>query len=157
MFKSTDGHFPPGDAAYSDCFCVDELPDSVIDDIVAAARQLPTPHAAILFHDLRGAATRVAVDATAYPVRKPHILLQLITREHSRTVSDKARVWVHELSAKIKPHAMKQTWGPLVGRTDEDRQRMTETFRDNIPRLTAVKKRVDAHNVFAPSWVPLPI
>ena len=156
-FKATEGRFPPGRASAADCRCVSSLSDAAIEVLVDAARRMPSPHTAIICHDMHGAAARVAADATAYPIRQSHLLIELVTVEESEAVSDKARAWLQQLSSALAPHSLSQSWPQLVGRTDEDEQRTQQTYSHNLPRLLAVKQRVDPRNVFASSVVPLPV
>ena len=154
-FKATEGKFPPGRASWSDCRCISSLTDEAIDVLIEAARKLPSPHSAIICHDLHGAAARVPVTATAYPIRQPHLLIELVSIEETATVSDTAREWVHSLSSALAPHSLPQSWPQLVGRTADDQQRTRQTYRDNMPRLAAMKQKVDPHNLFASTVVPL--
>ena len=154
-FKSTEGHFPAGRASTADCRCISELDDAAIDALVEAAGNLPSPHSAIIIHDAHNTVSRIAQHSTAYPIRQPHLLVELVTSEESEKVSDGARAWLQQLSSKLAPHSLPQSWPQLVGRTEEDKQRMRQTYEPNMARLTAVKQRVDPRNLFASSVVPL--
>ena len=154
-FKSTNGKFTDPKASFTDCRCVDTLSDAAIDILVEATRRLPSLRSAVICHDLHGAASRVSSTATAYPMRQPHLLLELVSIEETATVSDTAREWVHSLSSALAPHSLPQSWPQLVGRTADDQQRTRQTYRDNMPRLAAMKQKVDPHNLFASTVVPL--
>ena len=159
MFKPTEsGKYLPGFAATGDCRCIGELNDAAIDALVEAARHLPPPHSSVIVHDLHGAATRVAADATAYPLREPHLLIQFVSIEQGSKTSLTARAWVEKLSSALQPHSLPQCWPQLVPQnTEEGRQRIRQTYKDNLPRLMAVKERVDPNNLFVSSVVPLPL
>ena len=158
-FKATEGgRYEPGKyATYGDCRCLGSLNDASIDALVKAGSSLPPPHSAIVVHDLHNEATRVAADATAYPLREPHLNILIVSIEKSETVTDVGRAWVQQLSSELAPHSLQQCWPQLVRTTEQGRQRTRQTYEPNLPRLMAVKQRVDPNNLFASSVVPLPL
>ena len=159
MFKVTEnGKYVPNEyATFADCRSLGQLTDASIDALVEAGRTLPLPYSSIVVHDLHNAASRVTTDATAYPIRQPHLSILIVSIEKGERVSDEGRAWVEKLSSALQPHSLPQCWPQLVQNTEEGRQRMKLTYKDNLPRLMAVKQKVDPHNLFASSVVPLPL
>ena len=157
MFKATEGgrYVLGAHASDGDCRSLSHLTDGAIDAMVEAGRHLPPPYSAIVVHDVHNAATRVPADATAFPIRQPHFTILMVSIEKSDTVTNTAREWVQTLSSALEPHSLPQCWPQTVASTEEGRQRLQQTYKDNLPRLLAVKRRVDPHNLFASSVVPL--
>ena len=157
MFAANEGtrYVPNKFAAFGDCCCLSHLNDAAIDALVQAGRTLLPPYSTIVVYDLHNAATRIASSATAYPMRQPHLTILLGSFEESNRVSDRARAWTEQLSSALAPHSLSQCWPQLVQGTEEGRQRLQRTYRENMPRLMAVKRRVDPRNLFSSSVVPL--
>jgi hypothetical protein len=58
---------------------LDALDSNGIDTLVTAMANAVSPGCAILTHEFKGAACRVAADATAFGLRRAHILIEVLT------------------------------------------------------------------------------
>ncbi len=126
-----------------------------IDTFVTAMKDAVSPGCAIVTHDFRGAAARVAEDATAFGLRRDHILIEVLAMfpDRSDSLDDlRHRNWTRS-TRKAFAGAMRGGYPNLLGRDDLDRAAMS--YGGNAERLIKAKRRYDPDNVFS-SAIPLP-
>ena len=114
--------------------------------LVAGAEQMPSPFSGIVIHDFHGKATRVSPAATAFPLRKPHLLLEIVSAwdDSSEELDAKHRNWATGLSRNLAPHALSGGYVNLL----TDQTRVEEFYGETATRLRDVKRRYDPDNVF---------
>jgi hypothetical protein len=126
-------------------------------DVVAALIEAGTgrtsPFSTIALHSFRGAATRVAPDATAFSLRTPHYMVEIIGAwEAGDTRAGDHRRWVEHTADELSEHALPGGYVNLLGPDETDRA--AQTFGGNTVRLLAAKAKYDPDDTF--NAVPLP-
>jgi FAD/FMN-containing dehydrogenase len=126
-----------------------------VDICIEAMAAAVSPGCAILTHEFRGAAARVPEDATAFGLRREHVLIEILAAcDGPNPLEEKP----HELWARTTLQAFDAMALPggypnlLAGGHAE---RAAKSYGGNAERLMQVKRRYDPDNVFA-SAIPLP-
>ena len=118
-------------------------------------RNAASPGCAIFTHDFKGAASRVPTHATAFGLRRDHVLVEVFAllpegadpRDEQRHLD-----WIRSTREAFR-HALPGGYPNLLGRNEADRAAMS--FGPNAARLIGAKRRYDPDNVFS-SAIPLP-
>jgi FAD/FMN-containing dehydrogenase len=123
-----------------------QLSDDVIRVVMDAVSRLPGPECEVFLAQVGGAMSRVAPDATAYPHRSAHFIMNVHTRWRD-VAQDRACIsWARELFQASAPFA---TGAAYVNFLPEDEADRTEkVYGGNYRRLTEVKRRWDPQNLF---------
>jgi hypothetical protein len=111
---------------------------------------------AILTHGFRGAASRVPVEATAFGLRRDHVLIEILASLPDRSDQLEERRhqhWVCDTRRAFDPIALPGGYPNLLGTGEADRA--AASFGPNAERLAMVKRRYDPRNVFSFA-IPLP-
>lgn len=138
-----------------DCCWLPELDGNSIDTFIAAIESAPSAGCAIFTHDFRGAATRVPADATAFGLRREHLLVEVLAMlpaEASLRDQLLHSDWVRDTREAFRD-ALPGGYPNLLGR--KEGQRAAMSFGPNTARLMRAKRRYDPDNVFC-SAIPLP-
>jgi hypothetical protein len=93
----------------------------------------------------------VAPDATAFAMRTPHQVAEVIAVWQPGEVAEKHRVWADSVVTALDPVALPGGYPNLLGPGEDERARAS--FGANLDRLLAAKRAYDPDNVFA-SAVP---
>jgi FAD/FMN-containing dehydrogenase len=155
LLSAFDAMIVNGVRVFGETCWLDALDDDSIDIFVRAMGNAPSPGCAIFTHEFKGAASRVAADATAFGLRRDHVLIEVLaifpdgpdTGEEERH-----RNWARstrEAFAKALPGG----YPNLLGRSEADRA--DASYGDNAARLVRTKRHYDPDNVFR-SAIPLP-
>jgi Berberine and berberine like len=134
---------------------LDVLDGESIDAMVGAMAKAVSPGCAILTHEFKGAACRVAADATAFGVRRPHILIEVLTMfPEPDDVRDTQRhtTWARQTRDAFTS-ALPGGYPNLLGR--DDPARAAASYGGNAVRLIKAKRPYDPDNFFS-SAIPLP-
>lgn len=126
-----------------------------IDTIIAVTNDAPAPGCMIVSHDFKGAASRVAGDATAFRLRRDHVMLEFVAAFPDRgSAQDETehRDWARN-SCEAFAGALPGGYPNFLGRDEQDRATMS--YGGNAERLIQAKRRYDPDNVFS-SAIPLP-
>jgi hypothetical protein len=114
------------------------------------------PGCAIFTHEFRGAASRVAPEATAFGLRRDHVLVELLTTFGDRSVFDERRYqrWLQASIHAFDAIALPGGYPNLLPKGDTGRA--TKSFGGNAERLIKAKRTYDSENIFC-SAIPLPV
>jgi FAD/FMN-containing dehydrogenase len=123
-----------------------ELSDGAIDAILAAATTLPGPECEIFIAHVGGAMARVKPDATAYPQRKSHFIMNVHTRWREKSQDGACIDWARRLAADTAPFATGSVYINFMPEDETDRVELA--YGSNYPRLAAIKRRYDPDNLF---------
>ena len=137
------------------CWLPEFTSDSV-DVLVGAAESAVSPSCAILTHEFKGAASRVATGATAFGLRRDHVLVEIIAAYVDR--SDKIEEQQHQAWARTARHvfnAMALPGGYPNLLAPGEPERVMKSYGPNAARLVEAKWHYDPDNVFR-SAIPLP-
>jgi hypothetical protein len=127
-----------------------------IDVFIRAMEMAVSAGCAIFTHEFKGAASRVPEEATAFGLRRDHILVEILAGFVDR--SDKleerqCQGWVRATRQNFKAMALPGGYPNLLA-TDDDR--VLKSYGPNAKRLIEAKRRYDPDNVFF-SAIPLPL
>jgi FAD binding domain/Berberine and berberine like len=134
---------------------LDALDSNGIDTLVTAMANAVSPGCAILTHEFKGAACRVAADATAFGLRRAHILIEVLTmfpEPDDIRVTQRHVAWARQ-TREAFTSALPGGYPNLLGR--DDPVRAAASYGGNATRLIKAKRRYDPGNVFS-SAIPLP-
>jgi hypothetical protein len=126
-----------------------------IDTCISAMETAVSPGCAILTHDFKGAASRVEECATAFGLRRDHVLVEALATFPDRSnMMDEAR---HRRWARATREAFATAlpggYPNFLDRNDRDRA--ASSYGNNAGRLLEAKRRYDPDNFFS-SAIPLP-
>jgi FAD/FMN-containing dehydrogenase len=126
---------------------------TLIQAIAAAA----SPGCAIFTHEFRGAATRVPLEATAFGLRRDHVLVEIIAWLADGTdkpEEQRHRQWALATRRALDAAALPGGYPNLLGPGDPDR--VAKSYGPHAERLSRAKQHYDPSNVFR-SAIPLPV
>jgi FAD/FMN-containing dehydrogenase len=134
------------------------LDGRAVDAIVRAAETAISPGCAVITHEFRGAAARVPEDATAFGLRRDHVLVEILAG--FADISDEVDEQRHRLWARAARYAFDGIalpgGYPNILASNEDPERIAQSYGRNAARLIKAKRRYDPDNVFR-SAIPLPV
>lgn len=136
----------PGARNYWKSHDFTELNDGAVDAIIGYASRLPTPECEIFIAHVGGAMSRIAEDATAYPNRDAHFILNVHTRWQDPTQDGECVRWARDFFDATAPHATGSVYVNFM--TEEESDRVKLAYGDNYKRLAEIKARYDPTNLF---------
>ncbi|WP_326835122.1 FAD-binding oxidoreductase [Amycolatopsis rhabdoformis] len=148
-----DAMFPDGRHVTIRTRSVPELGEDVIDIVDRFGGRLPTPMSGITLHHFHGAATRPTPDDTAFVLRRPHLMTEIIGIWPAEETGEHVRSWADATSAALAEHAFPGGYANLLG--PEATDQIPHIYGDNLARLQRIKAAVDPEGVF--SATPLPM
>ncbi len=130
------------------------LRPEVVSEFIAAGNGRTSPHSVILWHHLRGKATRTPVGATAFGIRAEHFMVEVIScwDPTSQEKGKPHRQWAEHLSKALAPMALPGGYPNMLG--PDDSEQIPFAYGSNKERLMAAKERFDQDDVFS-SAIPL--
>ncbi|HUN48757.1 MAG TPA: FAD-binding oxidoreductase [Stellaceae bacterium] len=131
------------------------LTPRAVSAFVAAGKCRTSPHSAITIDCLRGAATRVRPDATAFGLREPHFMVGIVAAWEPAIGDGGAahRQWARALSDRLASDALAGSHASMLG--PDDQQQTAFAYGGNAARLQYLKRRFDPDGIFA-SAIALP-
>jgi hypothetical protein len=136
---------PPGAAWCDTAYTLRQPSDAALDDLLATALERPTPLPVVNIHQVHGAATRVAPDATAFALREPHYAVHNIGMWLAGS-GEAETVWALQAKTRMVPHASHGLYVNFLG--DEGERAVREAYCGNYDRLAAIKASYDPSNLF---------
>jgi hypothetical protein len=127
-----------------------------IDLAIDAVRRAAGPGCAIITHEFKGAATRVRETATAFGLRRPHVLVEILTSFADRSDAWETRSyrdWTLATRNAFAATALPGAYPNFLAA--DDRERAELSYGQNAGRLIRAKRRYDPDNIFR-SAIPLP-
>jgi FAD/FMN-containing dehydrogenase len=126
-------------------------------DVFIQAMAGASPGCAIFTHEFKGAASRVPAEATAFGLRRDHVLVEILATFVDR--SDKLeeqwyRQWAKDTLRAFDAMALPGGYPNLLAGGDPDRA--AKSYGPNAERLIRAKRHYDPDNVFR-SAIPLPV
>jgi FAD/FMN-containing dehydrogenase len=120
--------------------------DGAIELLLDATLNLPGPECEIFIAHVGGEMSRVASDATAYPARDAHFLMNVHTRWQDPTEDAGFVQWARDLFEATAPHSTGSVYVNFM--PDDEAGRVEQAYGANYQRLAEVKARYDPDNVF---------
>jgi FAD/FMN-containing dehydrogenase len=128
------------------------LDDQAIGVFIDAMQSAVSPGCAIITHEFKGAASRVAEDATAFGLRRDHVLIEMLTTFPDAIDAQAHRRWAR---ATREAFATALPGGYPNFLSSQDTDRAANSYGGNARRLMEAKRRYDPDNFFS-SAIPLP-
>jgi FAD/FMN-containing dehydrogenase len=142
-----DAAYPKGALNYWKSNFLATLNDAAIDTMIDCYSRVPSPMTAMLLEHFHGAATRVAVDATAFPHRSVGYNLVITSEWLDPADTDKNVKWTRETYAAMQPFMAPGRYvNYLEG--DEGSDLAAAAYGPNYARLRQLKAKYDPHNFF---------
>ncbi|WP_258726282.1 FAD-binding oxidoreductase [Cellulomonas sp. NS3] len=152
LIRMFEAGSPPGRSYALGTRWLPELTDDAVRTLVDAAASSPSPSSLLALHHFHGAGARVAPDATAFALRRDHLLAEVIAAwappgTDPEGAAAEQQAWVDEVSAALAPGALPGGYPNILGPDDADRTRLG--FGANADRLLAAKRRYDPDGVLS--------
>jgi FAD/FMN-containing dehydrogenase len=123
-----------------------DLPDGLIDILAAALDNSPSPDCEIFIANVGGAMARVRADATAYPQRAAHYIMNIHTRWTDAALDNKCRTWAREVFDQTGRFSMGTAYINFMPEDEADR--VNGVYSGNLKRLQEIKAKYDPANLF---------
>ena len=123
-----------------------DLPDAAIKAIVNAVRTLPSPECEVFIAHVGGAMARVAANATAWPNRDSHFIMNAHTRWREKAQDSDCIAWARQLFKATAPFASGSVYVNFMPEDEDDR--VANAYGTNYHRLAEIKRRYDPDNLF---------
>jgi hypothetical protein len=124
------------------------LTDHAIAVIVKAAAERSSNLSLINIHHFHGKSTRVGLPETAFGIRRPHFMMEIIPvwEAQDSVHSHLHRQWGHDLSDSLIEDALPGGYPNLLG--PNEHEQISKAHGENLQRLQQVKMKYDPQNVF---------
>ena len=152
-----DSYVVNGQRTFTETCYLPTLDRNGVDVLVEAMTKAVSAGCAIFSHQFKGAASRVPVEATAFGLRRDHVLIEILASVPDRSSGSEERrhqQWVRNARRAFDAIALPGGYPNLLGSSDTERA--AQSFGPNVERLARVKQLYDPENVFC-SAIPLPI
>ncbi len=144
--RASDGGFPPGRQHYWKSGSLVAMPGHVAEAMFELVEQKPSAASGVGLQQFHGAASRVGSSDTAFPNRRPHHDLQILSQWPSASESEKNIAWTRALFDAMRPALDGSVYVNNLG--EEGRERTRAAYGPNLSRLEEVKRQYDAENFF---------
>ena len=118
-----------------------DLSDGAIGAMLSAVRALPSPECEVFIAHVGGAMARVSPDATAWPNRAAHFVMNAHARWRDKADDGACIAWARELSETAAPFAMGSVYVNFMPEDESDR--VESAYGANYRRLAEIKRRYD--------------
>ena len=136
----------PGARNYWKSHDFTDLSDAAIKVVLDAVRTLPSPECEVFIAHVGGAMARVAPDATAWPNRNAHFIMNVHTRWRDRAQDQACVAWARRLFDAAAPFASGSVYVNFM--PDDEDERVEKAYGTNYGRLVDIKRRYDPDNLF---------
>jgi FAD/FMN-containing dehydrogenase len=137
---------PAGLHYYFKCPFLRELTDEVLRLIVDHCEDLPTEQTQVVLEHMHGAASRVAVGATAFGLRRVHYSVNIMAAWTDPGLAEKCIDWARTLSSALEAFGASDAYVNYLG--DEGSSAVRASYGANYDRLAHLKKKYDPENFF---------
>ena len=152
-----DPYLANGQPVFMETCSLPALDSAGIDVFIEAMTTAASPGCAFFTHEFRGAASRVPAEATAFGLRRDHVLVEILATFVDRADKEEEqrhRQWARATRQAFAPMALPGGYPNFLAGDDSDR--VAKSYGPNADRLIAAKRRYDPDNVFC-SAIPLPV
>lgn len=122
------------------------LSDAAIAILLDAVRKLPGPECEIFIAHVGGAAGLIAAEATAFPQRSSHFVMNVHARWREPAMDAACIGWARQLFEAAKPHSVGTAYINFMPEDEGDR--VAAAYGSNYQRLGEIKRRYDPDNLF---------
>ncbi len=126
-----------------------------IQPIIAAMQTATSPLSTVAIRFIFGDATTVAATETAFYLRKPHYMLQIVAAwdEPGTSYGEQHAQWASQLSRALQPAAYPGGYANLLGPDETEQNKLA--FGKNLARLQQIKRTYDPKILFKGLSFPL--
>jgi FAD/FMN-containing dehydrogenase len=142
-----DAAVPAGMPRYLKMGYLPHMDDAFIDVLCDYMARCPSPYSAIIFNVMKGAVTRVASEATAFPHRHPQWHYDFVAQWIDPADQEVNIEWARALWQETEPYT-RGAGVNFLGADDGD-ARVRLAFGQNYARLVEVKTKYDPTNFFS--------
>jgi FAD/FMN-containing dehydrogenase len=143
--RALDPGYPLGRLHYWKSGYLRHLTDAALDVLLNLASTIPTPATGIGLQGLRGAASRVPVDATAFPHRAEQYDLLILAQWEDPRRTPEHVAWARAAFEALEPHLEDAVYVNNLG--VEGPKRVRSAYGPNYPRLAELKRTYDPANL----------
>ena len=141
-----DGLYRPGLHWYWRADFVNELSDAAIALHARHGAALPTLHSTMHLYPIDGAAHRVGRNETAFSYRDATFAEVIVGVDPDPANTAAISGWCKDYFDALHPHSAGGAYVNFM--KEEGQERIQTAFRDNYPRLAAIKEQYDPANLF---------
>lgn len=141
-----DALYPPGLQWYWKADFVREVPDEAMELHARFGAQIPTQLSAMHLYPIDGAVHRVGPHDTAFSHRDANFSQVIVGVDGDPANRDRIIRWAREYWEALHPYSAGGAYVNFM--MDEGQDRIVATYRDNYPRLAAIKQKYDPTNLF---------
>ncbi len=152
-----DPYIVNGQRVFMDTCWLPALDSIAIDIFVEAMETAASAQCAVFTHEFKGAASRVPVEATAFGLRRDHVVVEILATFVDRSDKEEEqrhRQWARATRQAFDAMALPGGYPNFLAGDDPDR--VAESYGPNAGRLIAAKRHYDPDNIFN-SANPLPV
>ena len=138
-----DPYLVNGQRVFMESCWLPALDGDSIDVFIQAMEKAVSPGCAIFTHEFRGAASLVPVEATAFGIRRDHVLVEIFASlaDQSDAVSEQRhRQWVHATLHAFDAIALPGGYPHFLATDDKDR--IEKSYGPNGERLVKAKRQI---------------
>jgi FAD/FMN-containing dehydrogenase len=146
MQRLLDDSFPPGRRAYWRSYYLSGLGGGAIAALLEWSRRAPSPFSSVLLERYTGAASRVAVDGTAFPHRAEPYNVHILACWTDASDDDENFAWADAFWRALRPYTRGAVYANFLG--DEGDARIRAAYGGNYDRLVELKRAYDPANMF---------
>jgi FAD/FMN-containing dehydrogenase len=131
---------------------VSRFTPEVIAALFEAGLRQTSRHSAIAVHHFHGAAARVPVGSTAFGLRAPHRMIEIVAAWEPEDDEAAHIGWADRVAADLAPYALPGGYPNMLG--PDDHEQTAHAYGSNAARLRAVKKQFDPDGAFSAIALP---
>ena len=141
-----DALYAPGDQWYWRADFVNELSDAAVAAHVEHGSRMPTMQSTMHLYPIDGAVHRVGRKDTAFDYRDSKWASVIVGVDRDPANRELITNWCKSYWEALHPHSAGGAYVNFM--MDEGQERVQATYRDQYPRLAAVKQKYDPDNLF---------
>jgi FAD/FMN-containing dehydrogenase len=142
-----DGGFPKGALNYWKSQFLVGLSDAAIETMVDAFGKCPSPMSSLLLEHFHGAAARVGVGDTAFPLRSSGYNFLVLSQWMDRADNERCIDWARHSYAAMQPFLGQGRYSNYLD-DDETGDPSAAAYGSNFGKLQKLKTKYDPENVF---------
>ncbi len=139
-------YYPPGLQWYWKADFVNSVPDEAINLHMRYGANLPSELCTMHLYPINGAVHRVGTTDTAFSYRDVTFASVIVGVDADPANAEHVSRWAKEYWSALHPYSAGGAYANMM--MEEGHERVEASYRDNYPRLVAIKNRYDPDNLF---------
>lgn len=139
-------YYPPGLQWYWKADFVNSVPDEAINLHMHYGANLPSELCTMHLYPINGAVQRVGKTDTAFSYRDVTFASVIVGVDSDPANAEHVSRWAKEYWSALHPYSAGGAYVNMM--MEEGHERVEASYRDNYPRLVAIKNRYDPDNLF---------